>query len=90
MLGTVTWMSITSLAAIPGTDVDPMWSTRSACSPAACRNRAVNRWACAGHVRSYGDSVGAPRGDHCRNRTFSSNGTNRPSHSSSTAASTEA
>jgi len=51
--GNETWMSMTSLAARPGTAVDPMWSMREARSPSASRRLAAYRAKRSGHAGSY-------------------------------------
>src|SRR4051794_14932251 len=47
-------MSMTGLAAKPGTDVDPLWSMRSATSPSAARMSPASSLNVAAHAGSYG------------------------------------
>ena len=54
---------MTSLASIPGTAVDPMWSTRNAWCPHAVFSRSTIRRAWSGHVGSAGTSRGGRDAD---------------------------
>jgi len=54
---TVTWMYKMSLAARPGTDVEPIWSMRCASAPNSRRRRAPTDWNSAAQVSLGGTTV---------------------------------